>query len=60
MTQKLDSQLIFEPDRDRQVTHLRSFEALAHIQIGGGLIDHVHVGLLGGHHCNGKPLQLPT
>ena len=60
MTQKLNRQLIVEPDRDRQVTHLRSFEALADIQIGGRLINHVHVGLLSGHHCNGKPLQLPT
>ena len=38
--------------------HLRSLEPLPYIQVGAGLIDHVHVRLLRCHHRNGKALQL--
>ena len=40
--------------------HLRSFEPLPDVQVGGGLVDHVHISLLGSHHCNGKALELPA
>lgn len=39
---------------------LGSLEALADVEVGGGLVNHVHVRLLRGHHCNGKALQLPS
>ncbi len=41
-------------------TNLRCFEALPDVEVGGGLIDHVHVSLLRCHHRYGKPLQLAS
>mmetsp|Transcript_35444 Transcript_35444/g.88930 ORF Transcript_35444/g.88930 Transcript_35444/m.88930 type:complete len:416 (+) Transcript_35444:840-2087(+) len=38
--------------------HLRRLHALPHVQVGGRLIDHVDVRVLGGHHGDRKPLQL--
>mmetsp|Transcript_16711 Transcript_16711/g.24544 ORF Transcript_16711/g.24544 Transcript_16711/m.24544 type:complete len:414 (-) Transcript_16711:112-1353(-) len=35
-------------------------EPLLHVQVRGGLVEHVHVRLLHHHHANGKPLQLPA
>lgn len=57
---KPGAQSFLAPDRARHVTHLCSFEALADVQVGGGLVDHVYIGLLCGHHCDSKPLQFPT
>jgi hypothetical protein len=40
--------------------HLCCFEALSDIQVGGRLVDHVHVSLLRGYNSNSKALQLSS
>ena len=40
--------------------HLCCLEALPHVQVGGGLVNHVDIRLLRRHHRDGKPLQLAT
>lgn len=42
----------------RATAHLRSLEPLPYIQVGAGLIDHVHVRPLRRHHRDRKALQL--
>lgn len=42
----------------RAAPHLCRVEALPHIEVAGGLVDHVHVRLLSCHHRDGKALQL--
>lgn len=39
-------------------THLCCLEALPHVQVAAGLINHVHIRMLRRHNGNGKALQL--